>query len=138
MSSSDSEQTTDWRNMRRVAKPKVVETSPVKPQSNTFCPVFVKPVSSPSPVAPTPAERTLKKGEFGKDPEQLAQLEKSGFVMSGARSNRIAMIREIKQAEVVTEEQQKELTVARMKEREEREDALIEGFRELLRQKRKR
>ncbi len=140
-SEDDEPASSDWRQMRRVAaKPRAAPTHPPVPKPDAsvqnFCPVFVKPSSVSA--SENPKERTLKKGEFGKDPEQLAQLEKSGYVMSGARNTRIAMIRELKQqAEVVSEEQRQEQVLVRMKERDEREDALIEGFRELLKSKRK-
>jgi hypothetical protein len=134
MSEDDDSDATDWRSMRRVKAVVSKPFAPAPPTTSTFCPVFVKPVPKPAVEAP----RGLKKGEFGKDPEQLALLEKSGFVMSGARSARIAMIRELKSAETPTEDQRRAELLKKMEEKEAREDAIVEGFRELLLAKRRR
>lgn len=72
--------------------------------------------------APT---RELRRGEVGKDLNEIAKLESSGFVMSGSRNSRMNAIREIN--ETAANE-----AVNKIAEKQRKEEALIEHFRNIL------
>jgi hypothetical protein len=74
--------------------------------------------------------RQLRRGEQGKTPEEIDRYTKSGFVMSGSRSARMNMMREMQEAE----EEKKDLS-KRIEERSKKEDQIIDRFRKLLLEK---
>jgi len=90
--------------------------------------------STPSPPREdeNPKERKIRRGEVGKDMSEVVKLESSGFVMTGSRNSRMNMLREIKEAETVTEDQRREELLEKIKAKSEKEDELIAGFRALL------
>ncbi len=104
-----------------------VRPSSSKPRLNVS-----QPITSSSLEDLNPKDRKIRRGEVGKDMNEVVKLESSGFVMTGSRSSRMNMLREIKEAETVTEDQRREELLDKMKARAEKEDELISGFRALL------
>lgn len=74
--------------------------------------------------------RAVRRGEVGKDLAEIGRLEGSGFVMSGSRNARMNALREMQEAE---ENKQRD----RVAGKEEREEAIVEHFRNILLNKRK-
>jgi len=154
--SSDSED--DWRSMRRTIplKNSVSSILPSETKKKKIVGVvvesipgglkFVRPgarlpqiddgddlsgkMESKTPVAF--GDRKMRRGEVGKDMDQVVKLETSGFVMTGSRNSRMTMLNEIKQSETVTDDQRKEELLEKMNAREKREEELLSGFRQLL------
>ena len=148
----------DWRSMRRrvpPAAPKSGSKPTISPASKKHDDgvvaclpgglTFVRPSSQSikprlqlsEPVLaeddPNPKDRKIRRGEVGKDMNEVVKLESSGFVMTGSRSSRMNMLREIKEAETVTEDQRREQLLDKVKARADKEEELISGFRALLR-----
>ena len=105
----------------------------IKPRlADTHSPTPQAPPISPSEDSINPKDRKIRRGEVGKDMQEVVKLESSGFVMTGSRNSRLTMLREMKEAETVTEDQRREELMEKMKNRAEKEDELIANFRALL------
>lgn len=81
-----------------------------------------------------PEHRPLRRGEQGKSPDEIANYQKSGFVMSGSRSSRLNMLREMQEAE--SEAAKKKDLMTRLEQRSKKEDEIMDGFRKLLMERR--
>lgn len=162
---SSDEDEGDWRSMRRrlpvppsAAKDKKPVVSISKPPKQSDDGVvaslpgglqFVRPSWKPRLTAPpadsssvpsseedsNPKDRKIRRGEVGKDMNEVVKLESSGFVMTGSRSSRMNMLREIKEAGTVTDGQRREELLEKIKAKSDKEDELLAGFRALLMQK---
>ena len=110
----------------------------VRPSSQSIKPrladtsIHQPPPNPPSEDSINPKDRKIRRGEVGKDMQEVVKLESSGFVMTGSRNSRLTMLRELKEAETVTEDQRREELMEMMKNRAEKEDELIANFRALL------
>jgi hypothetical protein len=80
-------------------------------------------------------ERRIRRGEVGKDMNEVVKLEKSGFVMTGSRNSRLTLLQQIKDSETVSEDQRREELMEKMAARDRKEEELLEGFRQLLMKK---
>lgn len=81
--------------------------------------------------------RIPRRGEIGVSGDQIDSWENSGFVMSGSRHARMNAVRLRKENQVYTAEEKRALAMMTMQENQEKEAALLQGFREMLEAKQK-
>jgi predicted RNA-binding protein with RPS1 domain len=79
--------------------------------------------------------RVPRRGEIGYDGEEIDAYEKSGYVMSGSRHARMNAIRLRKENQVYSAEEQRALALITMEEKQQKEAALVEDFRKMLKGK---
>lgn len=79
--------------------------------------------------------RIPRRGEIGFSGDQIEQWENSGFVMSGSRHTRMNAVRLRKENQIYSAEEQRALALITMEEKKQKEAALVEDFRKMLKEK---
>ncbi|GBG30359.1 NF-kappa-B-activating protein [Hondaea fermentalgiana] len=79
--------------------------------------------------------RIPRRGEVGISGEEIAEFENLGYVMSGSRHRRMNAVRLRKENQVLTAEEKQALALANYEERMQREDKLVDQFKEVLAEK---
>lgn len=77
-------------------------------------------------------QRIPRRGEIGLDSEQIEAYEKAGFVMSGSRHNRMNAVRMRKENQIYTAEENRSILKMIAEEKQKKEAALIEQFKEMV------
>lgn len=76
--------------------------------------------------------RIPRRGEIGLTPDEIAQYEDVGYVMSGSRHRRMNAVRMRKENQVISAEEKRGILKLQKEERERREAILREEFNELV------
>jgi hypothetical protein len=79
-------------------------------------------------------KRIPRRGEIGWKTDQIDDLERIGYVMSGNRHRRMTAVRERKEKQVFTVEGKKTQLKQILEEREKHEAKVLADFREMLNQ----
>jgi NF-kappa-B-activating protein C-terminal domain len=79
--------------------------------------------------------RIPRRGEIGYSGNEIERFEKSGFVMSGSRHARMNEVRLRKENQVYSAEEQRALALITAEEKQQKEAALVEDFRKMLKEK---
>jgi len=79
--------------------------------------------------------RIPRRGEIGYDAEEIDHYEKSGYVMSGSRHARMNAVRIRKENQVYSAEEQRALALITLEEKQQKEAALMNDFRIMLKEK---
>eukprot|EP00554_Chaetoceros_debilis_P008406 CAMPEP_0194104670 /NCGR_PEP_ID=MMETSP0150-20130528/5007_1 /TAXON_ID=122233 /ORGANISM="Chaetoceros debilis, Strain MM31A-1" /LENGTH=799 /DNA_ID=CAMNT_0038792299 /DNA_START=120 /DNA_END=2518 /DNA_ORIENTATION=+ len=79
--------------------------------------------------------RIPRRGEIGYDASEIDKHEKSGFVMSGSRHARMNAVRIRKENQVYSAEEQRALALITLEENQQKEAALMNDFRTMLKEK---
>lgn len=79
--------------------------------------------------------RIPRRGEIGYDADEIDKYEKSGFVMSGSRHARMNAVRIRKENQVYSAEEQRALALITLEENQQKEAALLNDFRTMLKEK---
>jgi hypothetical protein len=79
--------------------------------------------------------RIPRRGEIGYDGDEIEKYEKSGYVMSGSRHARMNEVRLRKENQVYSAEEQRALALITLEEKKQKESALMEDFRTMLKEK---
>ena len=83
-------------------------------------------------------QRIPRRGEIGYTGDEIERYEKSGYVMSGSRHARMNAVRLRKENQVYSAEEKRALALITMEEKQQKEAALMEDFRTMLKEKEKR
>lgn len=81
--------------------------------------------------------RIPRRGEIGYSGDDIEDFEKSGYVMSGSRHQRMNAVRIRKENQVYSAEEQRALALITMEENQQKEAQLMEDFRTMLKEKKK-
>lgn len=79
--------------------------------------------------------RIPRRGEIGYSSNDIDAFEKSGFVMSGSRHARMNAVRIRKENQIYSAEEQRALALITLEENQQKEQALLQDFREMLKDK---
>mmetsp|Transcript_2984 Transcript_2984/g.4199 ORF Transcript_2984/g.4199 Transcript_2984/m.4199 type:complete len:783 (-) Transcript_2984:136-2484(-) len=79
--------------------------------------------------------RIPRRGEIGYSGNEIESYENSGYVMSGSRHARMNAVRIRKENQVYTAEEQRALALITMEENQQKESALLNDFRTMLKEK---
>ncbi len=79
--------------------------------------------------------RIPRRGEIGYDADQIDHFEQSGYVMSGSRHARMNAVRIRKENQVYSAEEQRALALITLEENQQKEAALLNDFRTMLKEK---
>lgn len=79
--------------------------------------------------------RIPRRGEIGYDADEIDHYEKSGYVMSGSRHARMNAVRIRKENQVYSAEEQRALALITLEEKQQKEAALMNDFRTMLKEK---
>ena len=79
--------------------------------------------------------RIPRRGEIGYSQDEIQSYEKSGYVMSGSRHARMNAVRLRKENQVYSAEEQRALALITMEENQQKEAALIQDFRTMLKER---
>ncbi|KAL7553939.1 hypothetical protein ACHAWF_018500 [Thalassiosira exigua] len=79
--------------------------------------------------------RIPRRGEIGYSSQDIDSYEKSGFVMSGSRHARMNAVRIRKENQIYSAEEQRALALITLEENQQKEQALLQDFREMLKDK---
>jgi hypothetical protein len=82
--------------------------------------------------------RVPRRGEIGYGSEEIDKYENSGYVMSGSRHARMNAIRLRKENQIYSAEEQRALALITMEEKQQKEAALVEDFRRMLKEKQRK
>jgi Ras-induced vulval development antagonist. len=82
--------------------------------------------------------RIPRRGEIGYDAEEIDRYEKSGYVMSGSRHARMNAVRIRKENQIYSAEEQRALALITLEEKQQKEAALMNDFRNMLKEKEKK
>ena len=82
--------------------------------------------------------RIPRRGEIGFEEEDINKYEKSGYVMSGSRHSRMNAVRLRKENQIYSQEEKRALALITIEEKQVKEGQLLEDFRTILREKRKK
>lgn len=77
-------------------------------------------------------KRIPRRGEIGLSSDQIEAYEKAGFVMSGSRHNRMNAVRMRKENQVYTAEEQRSMLKLIAEEKQKKETALVEQFKQMV------
>jgi predicted RNA-binding protein with RPS1 domain len=80
--------------------------------------------------------RIPRRGEIGYGADEIENYEKSGYVMSGSRHARMNAVRIRKENQVYSAEEQRALALITLEEKAQKEAALVNDFRTMLKEKR--
>ena len=80
-------------------------------------------------------QRIPRRGEIGYSGDDIADYERSGYVMSGSRHARMNAVRLRKENQVYSAEEKRALALITMEEKQQKEAALLQDFRTLLKEK---
>ena len=81
--------------------------------------------------------RIPRRGEIGFSNDEIDHWEHSGYVMSGSRHARMNAARLRKENQIYSAEEQRALALITMEENQQKEAALIQDFRTMLKEKKK-
>ena len=81
--------------------------------------------------------RIPRRGEIGYSSNDIDYFEKSGFVMSGSRHSRMNAVRIRKENQIYSAEEQRALALITLEENQQKEQALLQDFRTMLKDKQK-
>jgi DNA mismatch repair ATPase MutL len=76
--------------------------------------------------------RIPRRGEVGWNGEEIENLENLGYVMSGSRHKRMNAVRIRKENQVYTAEEKRALALINFEEKQQRENAVMNDFKEML------
>ncbi|RLN58974.1 hypothetical protein BBJ29_001477 [Phytophthora kernoviae] len=76
--------------------------------------------------------RIPRRGEVGWNGEEIGDLENLGYVMSGSRHKRMNAVRIRKENQVYTAEEKRALALINFEEKQQRENAIMNDFKEML------
>jgi len=79
--------------------------------------------------------RIPRRGEIGYSSTDIDNYEKSGYVMSGSRHARMNAVRIRKENQIYSAEEQRALALITLEENQQKEQALLQDFREMLQEK---
>mmetsp|Transcript_30785 Transcript_30785/g.61976 ORF Transcript_30785/g.61976 Transcript_30785/m.61976 type:complete len:173 (+) Transcript_30785:1682-2200(+) len=79
--------------------------------------------------------RIPRRGEIGYSSTDIDSYEKSGYVMSGSRHARMNAVRIRKENQIYSAEEQRALALITLEENQQKEQALLQDFREMLQDK---
>lgn len=79
--------------------------------------------------------RIPRRGEIGLKPDEIANFEAVGYVMSGSRHRRMNAVRMRKENQVISAEEKRGILKLQREERERREAILRDEFKELVEEK---
>jgi hypothetical protein len=79
--------------------------------------------------------RIPRRGEIGYSSTEIDNYEKSGYVMSGSRHARMNAVRIRKENQIYSAEEQRALALITLEENQQKESALMQDFREMLKDK---
>jgi hypothetical protein len=79
--------------------------------------------------------RIPRRGEIGYDADEIERYEKSGYVMSGSRHARMNAVRIRKENQIYSAEEQRALALITLEEKQQKEAALMNDFRKMLKEK---
>jgi len=79
--------------------------------------------------------RIPRRGEIGFSSGDIDYFERSGFVMSGSRHARMNAVRLRKENQIYSAEEQRALALITLEENQQKEQALLQDFREMLQDK---
>lgn len=79
--------------------------------------------------------RIPRRGEIGYTSTDIDHFEKSGFVMSGSRHARMNAVRIRKENQIYSAEEQRALALITLEENQQKEQALLQDFRTMLKEK---
>mmetsp|Transcript_12444 Transcript_12444/g.19166 ORF Transcript_12444/g.19166 Transcript_12444/m.19166 type:complete len:768 (-) Transcript_12444:76-2379(-) len=79
--------------------------------------------------------RIPRRGEIGYSSNDIDSYEKSGYVMSGSRHARMNAVRIRKENQIYSAEEQRALALITLEENQQKEQALLQDFREMLQDK---
>lgn len=77
-------------------------------------------------------KRIPRRGEIGLSSDQIEAYENAGFVMSGSRHNRMNAVRMRKENQIYTAEEQRSMLKLIAEEKQKKEAALVEQFKEMV------
>lgn len=80
-------------------------------------------------------ERIPRRGEIGLSSGEIAEYEKVGYVMSGSRHKAMEATRLRKENQILTAEEKRLLSGVSMEAKKKKEEAVLEQFRSLIRNK---
>ena len=79
--------------------------------------------------------RIPRRGEIGYSTNEIEDWEKSGYVMSGSRHARMNAVRIRKENQIYSAEEQRALALITMEEKQQKEAALVQDFRTMLKER---
>jgi hypothetical protein len=79
--------------------------------------------------------RIPRRGEIGYQQDEIEKLEQSGYVMSGSRHARMNAVRIRKENQIYSAEEQRALALISLEEKQQKEAALLNDFRTMLKEK---
>ncbi|XP_067312677.1 NF-kappa-B-activating protein isoform X1 [Pseudorasbora parva] len=82
-------------------------------------------------------KRIPRRGEIGLTSDEIAEFEKSGFVMSGSRHRRMEAVRLRKENQIYSADEKRALASFNQEERRKRESKILSSFREMVYRKTK-
>ncbi|XP_059919229.1 NF-kappa-B-activating protein [Gadus macrocephalus] len=82
-------------------------------------------------------KRIPRRGEIGLTSDEIANFEKSGFVMSGSRHRRMEAVRLRKENQIYSADEKRALASFNQEERRKRESKILSSFREMVYRKTK-
>jgi hypothetical protein len=82
-------------------------------------------------------QRIPRRGEIGYAGDEIDKFENSGYVMSGFRRAKMNAVRIRKEHQVYSAEEQRALALITIEENKQKEAALMEDFRQMLKEKEK-
>ncbi|XP_030622408.1 NF-kappa-B-activating protein [Chanos chanos] len=82
-------------------------------------------------------KRIPRRGEIGLTSDQIADFEKSGYVMSGSRHRRMEAVRLRKENQIYSADEKRALASFNQEERRKRESKILSSFREMVYRKTK-
>lgn len=82
-------------------------------------------------------KRIPRRGEIGLTSDEIADFEKSGYVMSGSRHRRMEAVRLRKENQIYSADEKRALASFNQEERRKRESKILSSFREMVYRKTK-
>lgn len=82
-------------------------------------------------------KRIPRRGEIGLTSDEIANFEKSGYVMSGSRHRRMEAVRLRKENQIYSADEKRALASFNQEERRKRESKILSSFREMVYRKTK-
>lgn len=82
-------------------------------------------------------KRIPRRGEIGLTSDEIANFEKSGYVMSGSRHRRMEAVRLRKENQIYSADEKRALASFNQEERRKRESKILSSFRDMVYRKTK-
>ncbi len=80
-------------------------------------------------------KRIPRRGEIGLTSDEISQYESMGYVMSGSRHRRMEAVRQRKESQVYTAEEQRILAQLNVEEKRKKEAQMMAQIRQMIEQK---